>query len=176
MSSATISLLEGGHFDFLEPEKSVFTIKDVARGLSNISRFSGHVHRPYTVSQHSVIVSRIVPEEHALAALLHDSCEAFLGDVSKPLKNLLPDYMALEIKAETEVLKRFGVKFPLHPCVKEADNIAFVTERRDLQPGVAVDAKFAGVKPLDQKIIPWDCHMSYIYFVRRYEELTKGRK
>lgn len=173
MNSSSISLLEGGHFDFIDPTKSVFTIRDIARGLSNISRFSGHVHRPYSVSQHSVIVSKIVPEEHALAALLHDAVEAFLGDVAKPLKNLLPDYMALEHKAEEEVLKRFGVKFPLHPCIKEADNIAFVTERRDLQPGVEVDPKFSGVKPLDAKIYVWDCHMSYAYFMRRFEELTK---
>jgi uncharacterized protein len=173
VSNATISLLKGGHFDFLEPEKSVFTIEDVARGLSNISRFSGHVDRPYTVSQHSVLVSKAVPPEHALAGLLHDAVESFLGDVAKPLKNLLPDYMALEEKCERVILKRFGVKFPLHPCVKEADNKLFVTERRDLQPGVAVDSKFAGITPLNNKIIAWDSHMSYIYFIRRFEELTK---
>ena len=33
-----------------------------------------------------------VPEEHRLAALLHDAAEAYLGDMVKPLKNLFPAF------------------------------------------------------------------------------------
>lgn len=175
MNSTSISLLNGGFFDYTAPERSQYTIEDVARGLSHTARFSGQTKRSYFVAQHSVLVSQMVPEEHALAALLHDGTEAFLCDIPKPLKNLLPGYVELEKRAEADLCKRFGVKFPLHPCVKEADIRVFVAERRDMQPCVE-EKCYEGYEPYEKNIIAWDSHMSYIYFMRRFDELTKGRK
>lgn len=173
MNSTSISLLHGGHFDYISPETSVYTVEDIARGLSHTARFSGQSDRPYYVGQHSVIVSKIVPPEHALAALMHDASECFMCDVPKPLKNLIPDYVVLEQRAEAAIFKKFGIPFPMHPCVKEADNIAFVTERRDMQPGVVVDEKYKNVRPLANNIYPWDSRTCYLNFLRRFEELTK---
>lgn len=175
MNSTSISLLNGGFFDYEYPERSRYTIEDVARGLSHTSRFSGQTQRQYSVAQHSVLVSKMVPEEHALAGLLHDATEAFLCDVPKPLKNLLPGYVELEKRAEADLCKRFGVAFPFHPCVKEADIRVFVAERRDMQPCVPIGDEYKDVEPYDKSIIAWDSHMSYIYFMRRFDELMKGR-
>ena len=36
-----IHLVDGGHFDFSNPEQSVYTVKDIARNLSHINRFTG---------------------------------------------------------------------------------------------------------------------------------------
>lgn len=173
MNNTSICLLNGGHFDYEDPEGSNYNIKDIARGLSHTARFSGQSDRPYYVGQHSIIVSKIVPEEHALAALLHDASECFMCDVPKPLKNLLPDYVKLEQVAEAAIFKKFGVPFPMHPCVKEADNRAFCTERRDLQPGVPLDEKYRHIEPLPNRIMAWDSRTCYLNFLRRFEELTK---
>jgi hypothetical protein len=173
VNSTSINLISGGHFDYAIPESSVYDVKDIALSLSHTARFSGQTDRPYYVAQHSVLVSKIVPPEHALAGLFHDGTEAFLCDVPKPLKNLLPDYVLLEKRAEADLCKRFGIKFPLHPCVKEADNIAFVTERRDMQPGVPLNERYAGIEPLPTHIIAWDSRTCYLNFLRRFEELTK---
>jgi hypothetical protein len=172
MNSTSISLLNGGFFDYEAPERSRYSIEDIARGLSHTARFSGQTNRVYTVAQHSVLVSKLVPPEHALEGLLHDGTEAFLCDVPSPLKRMLPGYVELEKRAEADMCKRFGMKFPFHPSIKEADIRVFLAERRDMQPCVK-EVCYEGYEPYRNKIIAWDSHMSYIYFMRRFKELTK---
>lgn len=92
----TILLLSGEYFDLAEPEACAFQVSDIAHALGNICRFTGHTQRFYSVAEHSVICSHMVPPEDAMAALMHDAAEAFIGDVSSPLKSLLPDYKAVE--------------------------------------------------------------------------------
>jgi 5'-deoxynucleotidase YfbR-like HD superfamily hydrolase len=172
MNSTSISLLKGGFFDYQNPERSQYGIEDIARGLSHTARFSGQTDRVYTVAQHCVLVSKLVPPEHALEGLLHDGVEAFMADVPSPLKRMLPGYIELEHRAEADMCKRFGMKFPFHPSIKEADIRVFLAERRDMQPCVK-EVCYEGYQPYPNRIIAWDSHMSYIYFMRRFKELTK---
>jgi len=173
MNNTSINLFKGGFFDYAAPEMSDFNIKDIALGLSHESRFTGQSDRGYFVGQHSVIVSKLVPPEHALAALMHDADEAFMKDLPPQLKALVPQYKVLQEAALKTIFKKFNIPYPMHPCIKEADNRAFVTERRDLQPGVALDDKYKHIKPLPSLIMAWDSRTCYLNFLRRFEELTK---
>lgn len=94
---------------------------DVAHALAQEPRFGGHCPFPYSVAQHSVLVSHRAEEvaktfdwsvqiarEVAAVALLHDASEAYLKDLPRQLKALLPDYRVLEEEVQDAVLHRYG--------------------------------------------------------------------
>ena len=119
--TAGISMLSGSYFDYLNPEGCELTIEDIATPLSNICRFAGHLPMFYSVAQHAVNCSLIVPAEFAFDALMHDTAEAFTNDLPTPLKTALPVFKELEIKIESALSKKFGFVYPLGPEVKLAD-------------------------------------------------------
>ncbi len=77
-----IQVRSGRKFHPLDPRPEDVDINDIAHALSNLCRFTGHCTDFYSVAQHSVIASQIVPPASALAALLHDASEAYMGDIS----------------------------------------------------------------------------------------------
>ena len=129
-----IQLSSGEFFNFLEPDPELVTIPVLAKALSQLCRFTGHSSKFYSVAQHSVLVSRIVPRELARWGLFHDAAEAFIGDVSSPLKQLLPNYKAIEKHIERVVWEHYGLFGPLPPEVKKADMSALLAERAVLMP------------------------------------------
>jgi hypothetical protein len=171
----------GRYFDFLNPSPDSIDITDIATALSRMPRFTGHTKEFYSVAQHSVAVSRLVPPEHALAGLLHDASEAYMGDLASPLKQLVPDYKAIEKRVERAICQRFGLAFPLDPCIKKADLTMLVTERRDLMPrplpeNGGTDAvawsDFRGIATLAGHVRPMTSEQAYRWFLRRFHELT----
>jgi hypothetical protein len=169
----------GTYFNYLTPAQSAIDIGDIAHALSNLCRFAGHTRRFYSVAQHSVLVSMLVPPEYALAGLLHDAAEAYLVDIPKPLKMILPDYQALEASVELAVMDRFGLAYPHHAEVKRADLLALYMEQRDLMAPHEdmwdVEELYAvGDAPglVDQPIGPWLPDQAEIDFMTRWFELT----
>src|ERR1043165_2313879 len=101
----TIMLHSGAWLDFCEPASSEFTIEDIAHGLANICRYSGQCKDFYSVAEHSILVSETA-KGFELEALLHDAAEAFLGDITRPLKQMHPDYKRIENDVERAILDR----------------------------------------------------------------------
>lgn len=134
--------ISGRRFDLLHPTPDMVDLGDIAHALARICRYGGHVADHYSVAQHSTLVlyrlihntRTEVPRGLALAALLHDAAEAYLGDVIRPLKALLPQYAELEARTEQAIAARFGIGPDLfsHPDVKAADMAAYAIERRDV--------------------------------------------
>lgn len=169
----TILLHGGTYFDYEAPETSAFTIEDIAHGLSMVCRFAGHCIRHYSVAQHSVHVSEIVPPEHAYQALMHDAPEFAVGDMAKPLKVMLPSYSVIEKRVEAAVFERFNVPTPLPPTIKEADIQMLATEQRQLMRNRDDWDYTRGRRPLDFTIPTWTPGQAKSRFLRRYYALTR---
>ena len=111
-SGPTIMLQSGAWFDFGAPASSNFTIEDIAHGLANICRYAGQCRKFYSVAEHSVLVSETAVGLE-FDALLHDAAEAFMGDITRPLKQMLPEYKKIEKDVEEAILTKFGLITPL---------------------------------------------------------------
>ena len=131
---STILTHSGIEFDVCNPDPDLIEIEDIAHALSHICRFTGHTKHFYSVAQHSYLCATLVPPEHALEALLHDAAEAYIGDVSSPLKAQLPGYQAIEAKLEQAIRQRFGLPAQKTPWVKEADLQMLAAEKAHLMP------------------------------------------
>lgn len=124
-----------------DPRAEDICIKDIAHHLAQENRFNGALPEPYSVAQHSVLVSQLVElqlggtEEEAKWALLHDASEAYLRDIHRPLKMALGEaYRVLERRMMAVICERFGLAREEPSIVKSADNLALALERRDLFP------------------------------------------
>ena len=131
----SIKTFSGGKISFTSPDPDDINIEDIAHGLSNYCRFTGQCLF-YSVAEHSIKVSEltgIFSEKDRLVALLHDATEAYLGDVSSPLKSMLPDYKIIEEKMWHAIATKFNLPVIIPETVHYVDKFMFLIEERDLQ-------------------------------------------
>lgn len=103
-------------------------IRDIARSLSRLCRYNGHVGGFLSVAQHSVEVAWVLkewgePPVVQLEGLLHDAAEAYLGDLVRPLKlGVIGEaYKKAEERLEGVIAEAFGLQHPMRPQIKAAD-------------------------------------------------------
>lgn len=113
----------------LDPRATEIDIRDIAHSLAMRCRYGGHSIRFYSVAEHSVLVSRHVPPEHALWGLLHDAAEAYSADVPRPLKRCLPDWKPMEARIMAAVCERFGLD-PSEPDAVGMVDYAMTSDER----------------------------------------------
>ena len=138
----------GRHVSLLAPTPDMIDLDDIIGALRRLVRFTGHGRRPWTVAAHSTVVARIVrvggwDDDCQRAALLHDATEAYIGDLSRPLKQslrLLTDdngagespLDVIEGRLWRAIAERFELPHDLPACVTEADNVSLGIEADDL--------------------------------------------
>lgn len=123
-----ITTFTGKTFDFENYTANDICIEDIAHHLSLINRWVGASKYPLSVAYHSIFVSRLVPKGFKLQALLHDASEAYLGDVSRPLKSIVRDYKPLEEQLQRTIFRKFGCELDIAPEVHQADNLMWQWE------------------------------------------------
>jgi 5'-deoxynucleotidase YfbR-like HD superfamily hydrolase len=179
LTGTSICTVGGTYFDFVDPAGSVIDPGDIGHALSLLCRFTGHMGvrvvapKFYSVAQHCVMVSRVLDgTEHAFAGLMHDAHEAYVGDVSSPLKGLCADYRAIEDIVEAAVAARFGLTTPWSDEVKAADLVMLATEKRDL---TAASGHYwpllDGVEPLAEPLYPMPTSVALEAWLERFDEL-----
>jgi len=164
-----ILTLKGNHFDFLNMQNNTFDPEEIGHALSMVCRFGGQCRHFYSVAQHSVIVSRLAGNGFRMAGLLHDAMEAYLGDITTPLKQLLPEYQDITKRAEDWLVKTTG--YDIHaPEVKYADLQALGMEKRDLMSHDYQDWPWLdGISIPSDIIIPIPPKEAFELFMETYE-------
>ena len=123
-----IRTLSGQYIDPFNPEPDKILLEDIAHALANIPRFGGHLQDFYSVARHSLHCFSLAPEEHKLAALLHDASEAYLLDIPTPIKARITGYKEAEDNLMAVIAEKFGFEYPLNPIIKEIDKMVLEIE------------------------------------------------
>jgi len=175
--SEGITLMSGARFDYHNPSVGSVELNDLIQPLSNICRFAGQLPYFYSVAQHLVNTSLIVPPEFAFEALMHDTAEAFTNDVPTPLKVQVPMFKEIEVKVESDMARRFGFAYPFSKEVMLADRQMLGLEMyliRGQDPGdhaILDGIEFAHLAELVD-LTSWSPRLAKRNWLARYEDLT----
>lgn len=96
----------------LNPDPQGIRIEDIAHALSLLCRGNGHVKVFFSVGQHCIHCAkegeaRGFSPRLALACLLHDASEAYLSDITRPVKQHLKDYCRYEEQLLEVIYQKF---------------------------------------------------------------------
>lgn len=188
----------GLRFYPLEPRAEDVDVRDIAHGLAMCCRYAGHTKRFYSVAEHCVHVSREAervlrdsshgPRKHdeltiirwSMLALLHDSAEAYLGDMIRPLKHQpeMAEFRRAEAAIEAVVqqaLVPFATSPEAHELIKSIDDRIIVDEITVLKvdPGMYEDVAPLG-GALGVRMECWSPEQARTQFLQRYDGLLRG--
>jgi hypothetical protein len=169
----------------LQPEM-VGSIEEIAHSLAGEFRFTRQTKQRYTVAQHCIEGSKLLPAAFAGAFLLHELSETYLPDVAGPLKPLvfvgaLEDWANVISWSELErqhtkaILEALGLSSiePLiySPEVKTMDLAMLAAEKRDLC-GKEPEDWHLTVPPANVSLREiWAPHRAEAEFLTRFKEL-----
>jgi len=100
-SDGWMETFTGVRFDLWKPRPEDVNIEDIAHALSLQGRFNGHSEFFWSVAQHSLLVADYLFNKYhdsriAMLGLLHDAAEAYIGDITTPIKAMFPQVRLLE--------------------------------------------------------------------------------
>ena len=112
MIMGCIKTYTGVMFDPLQPDPALMDIRDIAHALSMLCRANGHFKSFYSVGQHCIncmeeASARGYSARVQLACLLHDASEAYLSDVTRPVKQELPKYLEIEAPLQAAIWTKY---------------------------------------------------------------------
>ncbi len=177
-----ITTFSGKRFDPIDPDPNpnLISIDDIAHALSLKCRFNGQCKDFYSVAQHSLLVASLLPPEQKLEGLMHDAAQAYISDITSPVKHRLSDYKDAHSRLWCVIAKRFGLSDPLHPYVQHANLVALATEKRHLIMGNDQWEMLEGIEPTDDPscldIFAWNQpYISESWFLLEFKKLTALR-
>lgn len=151
-----IQTFSGEKFCPAAPEVDKIHLVDIAHAVSNLSRYCGHCSSFYSVGEHCTFVAtemvkkRLgsdydiwslwdlegVPEvdlQMIRSAFMHDASEAYVCDLTAPVKSLCNGYRIIERRVEAAIQKRFNLRFQFDlPEIHECDVAVFLAEKAQL--------------------------------------------
>jgi len=185
----------------LNMKEEDLNIEDIAHSLALQCRFTGHCRQFYSIAEHSVrvagVVTKLMLEERIknatdplsisvpsdvfvkddyttiLGGLLHDACEAYIGDTARPIKDT--KRIELENTIQGTITQRFLLSGADAALIKKADNIMLATEACCLMR--SVEGWNFPEPPLDESsFTPSAPNKAEQLFLARYKELIARRQ
>lgn len=175
--------VNGTPFELMRPRANDVEFTEIAHALSQICRFAGHTKRFYSVAEHCCRVADILPRPIRIHGLLHDAHEAYIGDVTTPVKMCLGESVMLDFVANVEdplmraIYEAANLTWQparsIQDAVKFADQVLLMTERRDLMsPTRKSWGKYEQIVPLAEHIAPWNSERAAFEFLARFAMFT----
>lgn len=138
----------GRILDVLNFTEADVDIEDIAHSLSQICRFTGHTKGHYSVAQHCLLVSEMVPSSYALEGLLHEAEEPYTNDLHTELKYAhgMRIYREIGRQIRDVVWRHFGLESceDVHRMIKTVDTTLCELEKLCLFK----DSKLDRIKPM----------------------------
>lgn len=168
-----ITTLSGVRFDLLRINIRDVPLTDIAHSLAMNCRYNGHIKNFYSVAEHSILVSKLVPEEDALWGLLHDATEAFVPDIPRPFKQYIGGFENVEAQIHKGISEVYGL--PL----QEPDSVYDIDNRIVADEGIVL---FPEIPEWVSDFVPVGCtdmikcytpHQAKEEFLNRFKELTE---
>ena len=177
----------GKKFSFTAPRAEDVDIEDIAHSLSMLARFNGHTLSFYSVAEHSVLMANQLLKARssidcflAYVALLHDSVEAYTGDIIRPLKyhfdGVGDGFNRIENDVWAAITTALDLPFIMPRSVIEADRKMLKTEGAALNPRWDI-SEWEGldeVDAYDDVVFKfWQPHDAKREFLSLYHKLKK---
>ena len=186
MNETWLETFSGEKFYLFYPEKSKVCLVDIAHALSQLCRYNGHTSHFYSVAEHSIHVAQHLEDEGfspeiALAGLMHDAAEAYVGDIISPIKAQFPVLESMEQKIQNEILKQLcpdilDVHKHYKTLISKIDKNIVNDERKALMLKTQHKWIFNGAEALNCPIPCWTsddaCQRFHTRFTQLYGVIT----
>ena len=131
-----IVTFKGEKFTPLAPDINQIHIEDIAHSLSLLCRANGHIDYFFSIAQHSInCANESKARGHSartqLACLIHDASEAYISDITRPVKLYLTEYKEIEKRLQDVIYIKFlGTSLTEDEFIvmNQIDNEMLVTE------------------------------------------------
>lgn len=161
-----------------------FDPRDVARSLSMQCRFNGHVKQFYSVAEHSLLVADLCHGagiEAEAWGLLHDAAEAYVGDITRPIRKMCDGLDRVEQAILQTIGRALGLPWPIPDVVWKADDQMLATEAVQLLRVREEERRFYGSeKPANVALrcrLPFEAETAFMArFVSIQNQLNRAPK
>jgi hypothetical protein len=139
-------------FSPLNPQAEDIDIEDIAHALSLMCRANGHFARFFSIARHCVNccregMARRESREVLLALLLHDAAEAYISDLTRPVKIGLPEYVQIEERLQAIIWQRFNV-IPTEAVMKTVQEIDDIMLKAEFKHFAGEEVATSAMEPV----------------------------
>lgn len=173
---ASLQTYSGRRVSVMDPQMDSIWIGDIGFSLAKQCRFNGHCQRFYSVAEHCVRGSELAEQLYGLEIarefLMHDATEAYLGDLIRPVKRMIPQFEDIEQGFWWVISKKFDLPYVHTKEVHYLDNVMVAWEKRDLLPFSEEWPNLPNISPLKLPVIKsWSWEDAWDRFNARFYEL-----